>query len=255
MNRWNAICKAWGLMGLGSLLNLSHLSICCFTFFSLLFLLPCFTLFLVSCSTFLYVWFISLCSQLCKWHIAEYDEYFECWRQTNRSEKCETLLFALCNVCTTFDDACCAYYWVCTRNYLFNVNSIKIVIMQKCLKWNEQTYISSSLQGWLRLLSGTWWRMSFSSWIVARRNTTVASKGHLGMKITLQNASCRRPEGVGGSGNVAPLFLNLGTRWGGKTVLPLSKDPPGTYWIGSSVDQIACLDALEKRNLLPISGM
>jgi len=48
------------LWGLRSFLNLSLLSICFFIFFSLLFILPCFSLFLVSSSTFLYIWFISL---------------------------------------------------------------------------------------------------------------------------------------------------------------------------------------------------
>jgi hypothetical protein len=162
---------------------------------------------------------------------------------TNRSEKCEILLFVLCSVCTTFDDAWCVYSWVCTRNYLFNVTFIKIVIIQKCLKWQEQTYISPSLQGWLRLWSGTWWSMSFPSWIVARRNTTVGTKEHLGITITLPSVFCWNLEGVCGSEDVAPLFLNLGTRWGGKSVLPLSKDPPGTRWIGSWVNIIACLDA------------
>lgn len=40
-----------------------------FTFFSLLLLLPRFSLFLVSFSTFLWIWFISLFSQLRRWHL------------------------------------------------------------------------------------------------------------------------------------------------------------------------------------------
>ena len=76
--------------------------------------------------------------------------------------------------------------------------------------------------------------------------TTVATKEHLGMTITLQNASWRN-EGACGSGDVAPLFLNLVARWGGKPVLPPSKDSPGTHGSGSWVDNIACMDVLEKR--------
>lgn len=155
-------------MRLRSFLNLSVLSICFFTFFSLLFLLPCFSLFLVSSSTFLSIWFFSLFSQLRRWHIAEYDEDIGRWKPksvdgstvpvrswffqsvpftrtehsllrfacscTNRSKKWEIMLFGLYSVSTTFEDACCACYRVCIRNYLFNVTNIKIVIIQKCLK-------------------------------------------------------------------------------------------------------------------------
>jgi len=44
------------------------------------------------------------------------------------------MLLGLCSVCTTFEDACCAYYRVYILNYLFNVTVINIVIIQTFLK-------------------------------------------------------------------------------------------------------------------------
>jgi hypothetical protein len=41
-----------------------------------------------------------------------------------------------------------------------------------------------------------------------------------------------------------------------QTALPLRKDPlPGTHWIRGRVDPKASLDAVEKRKILPLSGI
>jgi hypothetical protein len=51
-----------------------------------------------------------------------------------------------------------------------------------------------------------------------------------------------RHENVSGSGGIAPLILNLGTRWRGPGRFTLEENAPGIHWIWGWVDSRACMD-------------